>query len=115
MADSVEALIAAMYFDSGLEQVEKFIVENLKEEAEMASKNVGQKDYKTVLQEILQVHGEVKIKYEIIKEQGPDHDKTFTAQVSLNDKPLAIGEGKTKKAADMEAARKAIENLKEEK
>ncbi len=110
MADSVEAVIAAIYFDSGLEEAEKFIIENLKEEADIASKSVGQKDYKTVLQEKLQVHGEVHIKYEIIKEEGPDHDKKFTARVSCNGKKLAIGKGKTKKSAEMEAARKALNN-----
>ncbi len=108
MADSVEAVIAAIYFDAGLKEAEHFIVENLKEEALIASKNVGQKDYKTVLQEKLQVNGEVNIKYEIIKEEGPDHNKKFTARVSCNDKVLATGEGKTKKAAEMEAARKAM-------
>ena len=108
MADSVEAIIAAIYFDAGLEEVERFIIENLKEEAEIASKSVGQKDYKTVLQEKLQEHGVVNIKYEIIKEEGPDHDKLFTAKVSLNGKDLAIGEGKSKKLAEMEAAKNAL-------
>lgn len=105
MADSVEALIAAIYFDSGLEQAEKFIIENLSKETEIASKSVGQKDYKTVLQEYLQKNGEVKIQYNIIKEEGPDHDKKFTAEVRYNDKFLAQGEGKTKKSAEMEAAK----------
>ncbi len=108
MADSVEAIIAAIYFDAGLEEAERFIIENLKEEAEIASKSVGQKDYKTVLQEKLQEHGVVNIKYEIIKEEGPDHDKLFTAKVSLNGKDLAIGEGKSKKLAEMEAAKNAL-------
>ena len=108
MADSVEALIAAIYFDSGLEEAEKFIVDNLKDEIEIASKNVGMKDHKTVLQEKLQVHGNVDIKYEIINETGPDHDKTFTAQVKLNGKILATGTGKTKKQAEMDAADKAL-------
>lgn len=112
MADSVEAVIAAIYFDSGLEEAEKFIVENLKERAAVASKNVGQKDYKTVLQEKLQKQGEVHIEYEIIKEEGPDHDKRFTAQVKCNGKILAVGNGKTKKNAEMEAAKKALENWK---
>ncbi len=111
MADSVEALIAAIYFDSGIDEAEKFIVNNLKIAAEVASKNVGQKDYKTVLQEKLQIHGDVKIEYKIIKEQGPDHDKKFTAVVSCNGKLLQQGEGKTKKAAEMEAAKKAIEQM----
>jgi len=111
LADSVEAVIAAIYFDSDLGQAEKFIVENLKDEIEIASKNVGMKDYKTVLQEKLQIHGEVNIKYSIIKEKGPDHDKTFVAQVSCNGKNLAIGEGKNKKTAEMNAAQKALEVL----
>ena len=111
MADSVEAVIAAMYFDSGLEISEKFIIDNLKEEIRIASQNVGIKDHKTILQEKLQVNGNVDIKYEIIKEFGPDHDKTFTAEVKLNGKVLAQGEGKTKKQAEMDAADKALKTL----
>ena len=112
LADSVEAVIAAMFLDGGIEVAEKFIIENLKDEIKIASKNVGQKDYKTVLQEKLQEHGEVEIKYTILREIGPDHDKTFEAQVECNHKKLATGTGKSKKLAEMEAARKALENLK---
>ena len=111
MADAVEAVIAAIYFDGGLEEAEKFIISNLKDAAEIASKSVGKKDYKTVLQEELQKNGEVKIEYNIIKEEGPDHDKSFTAEVKCDGKFLAIGEGKTKKSAEMEAAKKALELL----
>ena len=112
LADSVEAVIAAIYLDGGLEEAKKFVIENLKEEIKIASQNVGQKDYKTVLQEKLQEHGEVKIEYKIINETGPDHDKTFEAQVECNNKKLATGKGKTKKHAEMEAAKRALENLK---
>ena len=112
LADSVEAVIAAMYLDGGIAVAAKFIVENLKDEIEIASKNVGQKDYKTVLQEKLQENGEVEIKYTILREFGPDHEKTFEAQVECNHKILATGIGKSKKQAEMEAARKALENLK---
>lgn len=112
LADSVEAVIAAIYLDGGIEEAQRFIVENLKQEIEIASKNVGQKDYKTVLQEKLQEHGEVEIKYTILREIGPDHDKIFEAQVECNHKKLAVGTGKSKKQAEMEAARKALENLK---
>ena len=108
LADSVEAVIAAMFIDGGLEPAKKFIVENLKDEIEIATKHVGQKDYKTVLQEELQKNGDVKIEYKIIKETGPDHDKTFEAEVSLNGKVLASGVGKSKKEAEMQAAKKAI-------
>ena len=111
LADSIEATIAAIYFDSGLEEAEKFIIENLKDAIEISTKNVGMKDHKTVLQEKLQINGEVNIKYVIINEQGPDHDKIFTAEVSCDNKKLAIGKGKTKKQAEMEAARIALENM----
>lgn len=63
-----------------------------------------------MLQEKLQKHGEVKIEYEIIKEFGPDHDKSFVSQVKCNGKILAVGEGKSKKEAQMQAAKKALEN-----
>ena len=112
MADSVEAVIAAMYLDGGLDVASKFIIKNLKESIEIATKHIGQKDYKTVLQEILQKNGNVNIEYEIIKEQGPDHDKLFTAEVKCNGKVLAIGDGKSKKLAEMEAAKSAINNIK---
>ncbi len=109
MADSVEAVIAAMYFDGGLEVSEKFIIENLKDEIEIATKHVGIKDHKTILQEKLQEHGNISIRYEIISETGPDHNKIFESQVKVNGKALASGKGKTKKQAEQEAARKALE------
>ena len=109
LADSVEAIIAAMYLDSGLEPVKKFIITHLKDAVEQASKSVGLKDYKTVLQEKLQAHGDVHIEYDIIHESGPDHDKRFTAQVKCNGKVLAKGEGHSKKSAETEAARLAMQ------
>ena len=111
LADSVEAIIAAMTIDGGIEIARRFIIENLRDAIEQASKNVGIKDYKTVLQEKLQVNGNVKIVYEILKEEGPDHDKKFVAQVSCDGKILAIGEGKSKKLAEMQAANHALKKL----
>ena len=112
LADSVEAVIAAIYLDGGLANAQEFIINNLKEDIKLASKNVGQKDYKTVLQEILQKNGDVDIRYKIIKESGPDHEKTFSSEVIYNGKILASGEGNSKKHAEMEAAKHAIESLK---
>lgn len=109
LADSVEAVIAAIFIDGGLEPAKTFIIDNLKDAIDIATKHVGEKDYKTVLQEELQKNGEVKIEYTIIGESGPDHDKTFEAEVSLNGKVLANGMGKSKKEAEMQAARKALE------
>lgn len=112
LADSVEAVIAAIYLDGGIEEADRFIIENLKSEIETATKHVGDKDYKTVLQEKLQEHGDVRIEYETIGESGPDHNKKFKAQVKCNGKILAEGEGKSKKEAQMYAAKKALEDLK---
>lgn len=95
--------------DSNLDEAKRFIIENLKEYIEISSNNVGQKDYKTVLQEKLQVHGNVKIEYILINSKGPDHDKTFIVEVKCDGKSLAIGEGKTKKSAEMNAAKLALE------
>lgn len=109
LADSVEAIIAAIYFDGGLENAKKFIIDNLEDAMKDAHDTVGQKDYKSVLQEKLQEQGEVEIEYKIINEQGPDHDKTFTSEVIVNGKVLGIGSGKSKKHSEMEAARRVLE------
>ena len=111
LADCVEAIIAAIYYDSNLENAEKFVIENLKDEIEMSTKNVGKKDYKTVLQEELQRNGNVDIKYNVIKTEGPDHDKTFVVEVVGNQRRLAIGEGKSKKQAEMQAAKIAMDRI----
>ncbi|MDO5557292.1 MAG: ribonuclease III [Clostridia bacterium] len=112
LADSVEAVIAAIYFDAGLDMAEKFIIENLREEIKLSSKNVGMKDFKTVLQEKVQVNKENKIEYKLLREDGPDHNKTFTVCVEINGKRIAEGTGHTKKKAEMEAAKKTLEILK---
>lgn len=111
LADSVEAVIAAIYLDSGLEVVQKFILDNLSEAVKLATKNVGLKDYKTVLQEKLQENGDVDIKYTVVKEEGPDHNKKFTIELSCNNQKLSIGSGTSKKNAEMEAAKMALEKL----
>ena len=114
LADSIEAVIAAIFFDGGIENAEKFIINNLKEAIALSTKNVGMKDHKTVLQEKLQQNGEVSIRYTVIHTTGPDHDKTFTIKVECDGVELAIGEGKTKKHAEMNAAEKALLKLEKE-
>lgn len=111
MSDAVEALIAAIYLDSSLENAEKFIIDNLREYIDESTKHVGDKDYKTVLQEKLQVHGDVSIKYNVLKELGPDHEKVFIVEVVCDNKKLAEGMGKNKKQAEMDAAKNALNNM----
>lgn len=110
LADSVEAVIAAIFLDGGIEPAKEFIISNLAKEIEIATKNVGNKDYKTVLQEKLQQNGDVKIEYQIISELGPDHNKKFEVEVKCNGKFLAKGSGTSKKKAEMDAAKNALEN-----
>lgn len=111
MSDAVEALIAAIYLDSSLENSEKFIIDNLREYIDESTKHVGDKDYKTVLQEKLQVHGDVSIKYNVLNELGPDHEKVFIVEVVCDNKKLAEGMGKNKKQAEMDAAKNALNNM----
>lgn len=111
LADSVEAVIAAIFMDSNLENAEKFILLNLEKRIIDASKNVGMKDYKTVLQEELQKKGNVKIEYNVIEESGPDHNKKFVSEVICQGEKLAIGKGKTKKESETNAAKNALKNL----
>ena len=95
--------------DSNLEEAKKFIIDNLKEQIQIASTHVGQKDYKTVLQEKLQEKGNVKIEYVLIDSKGPDHDKTFVAEVKCEGKSLAIGERKNKKSSRNGSCKTSIE------
>ena len=108
LADMYEAVIAAVYFDSNLKQVKKLILRTLKPKIEYALTSKHLEDYKTVFQEKAQSIGVKEIKYEIISEEGPDHDKTFVAEVYCDGEAVAKGEGKSKKEAQTEAAKKAL-------
>ena len=112
LEDTTEAVIAAIYLDGGIRAAKKFIISNLKDAIEYATKHVGLKDYKTVLQEKLQVNGDVKIEYIIVKEHGPDHKKIFEVELRCQGKYLARGKGRSKKAAEMQAAQRALEGVK---
>lgn len=107
LADAVEAVIGAIFLDAGIEKAKEFILPNIIPQIEDYIRN-GNKDYKTQLQEKLQVHGDVKIEYKLVEEKGPDHEKIFVVEVYCNDKLLGKGEGKSKKEAEMKAAQTAL-------
>lgn len=107
LADAFEAVIGAIYLDSGIESVKDFILKNVVGAIEDYIKHGG-KDYKTRLQEKLQVNGDVKIEYKLVEEKGPDHNKSFVSEVYCNGSFLGRGEGKSKKEAEMEAAKQAL-------
>lgn len=109
LADAFEALLAALYLDGGLEVAKNFLLPYLKEFAPQALKGETFKDYKTILQEIVQKNPSEVVKYVIVSEQGPDHNKVFVAQVHLNRNIIGTGEGKCKKDAEQMAAKVALE------
>ena len=107
LADAVEAIIGALFLDGGLDESKKFILNHIASQVEICVKD-GNKDYKTQLQEKLQVNGDVKIEYKICGTKGPEHNKIFIAEVYCNGKFMGRGEGKNKKEAEMAAAREAL-------
>ncbi|MGL5149994.1 MAG: ribonuclease III [Clostridium sp.] len=110
-ADAVEALIAAIYLDKGLEFAREFILTTFKETINKAINNEIVLDFKTKLQELLQKEGDVDIVYEIIKFEGPPHRRKFFTNVTINNKEIGVGEGFSKKEAEQMAAKRALMKL----
>ena len=108
LADALEAVIAAIYLDGGLEEAKRFIFEYMEQIIENSIKGKIFRDYKTYLQEILQSKGEQNIWYKLIEEKGPDHNKRFVMEVGVDDEVLGVGEGKSKKDAEQVAAKSAL-------
>ncbi|MCX7911951.1 MAG: ribonuclease III [Dehalococcoidales bacterium] len=110
LAGAFEALIAAIYLDQGIEvtqQLVRRLFSGLWQELTTTSIH----DYKSRLQEITQARFQQIPSYHLVKEDGPPHDRTFTVEVRLNDTVLGTASGKSKKAAETAAARKALEDL----
>lgn len=111
LSDAVEAVIAAVYLDQGMEVARKFVISNFMPLMEMAYRNEIVFDYKTRLQEILQENGEVEIRYEIVKYEGPPHRRKFFSKVVIDNITMGKGEGYSKKESEQLAARDALEKL----
>ena len=108
LSDAFEALIGAVYLDGGLEKVRTLILKQLGETIMHSINGMITLDFKTELQEMVQGKGERSILYEIIDETGPDHNKIFVAQVSIDGIVAGTGKGKTKKEAEQNAAKAAL-------
>lgn len=119
LANCMEAVIAALYLDAGIEKTRRFVEKEviapsilpLREQLEHSS-SIG--DYKSALQELLQAQKQGQPQYTVKAESGPDHRKRFLVEVRLpqnGTKPLARGVGGTKKVAEQQAARRAIQKL----
>lgn len=111
LAGAMEALIAAIFLDQGLAVAGDFILSLLaKELPQVITQNVGV-DYKSQLQELVQSRERLTPIYRIVEATGPDHDRRFTVEVMVGDTVLGKGSGKSKKLAETDAARSALERL----
>ena len=108
LADMVEATLAAIYLDGGIEKAKEVIFDAYGHIIDAAALGKLNFDYKTALQEKLQEKGSVKIEYLLVKDEGPAHDKTFTMAVVTDNKILGTGVGKTKQEAAQQAAKAAL-------
>lgn len=111
LADCVEAIIAAIYLDSGLDKAKEFILENFMYIIKKAIKKEIVWDYKTKLQEGVQKNGNANIKYSLIKFEGPPHRRKFFVKVVINDEDFGYGIGYSKKEAEQNAAKQAFFKL----
>ena len=110
LSDAMEAVIGAIYLDGGFANAKEFIMKFILTDID---KKQLFYDSKTILQEVVQGEHE-QLSYVLTEESGPDHDKSFTVEVHIGDKCVRMGKGHTKKAADQEAAYKALLILKPE-
>jgi ribonuclease-3 len=108
LADAFEALIAAIYLDGGLHEAEKFVMMFMPEKEKLLSGKPLLKDYKTVLQEIIQQNPEKNITYYLEDEKGEAHNKIFTSSVMLNGSKIGTGTGRSKKEAEQNAAKETM-------
>ncbi len=121
LVNALEAIIAALYLDAGLEEAHRFILRTILEpELDEVKQHGGAKlpimDYKSALQEAVHASGRPQPRYVLVKEEGPDHRKMFTIEAhvlpsSTEDEFVGQGQGSTKKAAEQAAARRAWEHL----
>lgn len=107
LADTVEAIIGAIYLDRGIVKAKEFINKNILIRVDEIIKK-PLKDAKSTLQEIVQAKGYLTPKYNVVKEIGPDHAKIFVVEVAINGDVLSTGEGKSKAEAEQQAAEEAL-------
>ncbi len=111
LADAFEAVVGAIYLDASYGEARRFILSHLKRYLDLVDSGEYGKDYKTLFQEFVQRDGEQLIEYVLLREEGPDHNKTFYMAVRVQGKILGEGSGKTKKDAEQQAAYEALQAL----
>ena len=109
LADAVESVIAACFLDGGMDAARRFIDTFVL--TDVPVKKLRNADYKTALQELVQQKKNQTLSYALVGESGPDHDKRFEVEVSLNGQVIGTGSGSSKKRAEQMAAKAALENM----
>jgi ribonuclease-3 len=111
LADAFESLVGAIFLDQGLDAARDFVLSQLVSHLERVKAEGVGRNYKALLQELTQARFKQLPTYRVVEASGPEHDKGFTVEVILGDRVLGVGSGKSKRAAEMEAARSAWEKL----
>jgi len=111
LEDAFESVIGAVYLAYGWEVAYEYVTRQLVGEFAQIENGGRQKDYKTMLQELVQKDGSGRVAYEMLEESGPDHDKTFVFAVNVNGKFMGRGTGRSKKEAAQHAAKIALDKL----
>ena len=112
LADAVEAVLAAVYLDGGIDEARALVHRILLEKEPEQGVESRRRDCKTELQELVQRKPNQELRYELVSESGPDHAKVFTVAVMLNGQVVGLGSGHSKKEAEQSAARTALEQMK---
>jgi ribonuclease-3 len=111
LADAYEALIGAIFLDSGYEAAKEFLNEEIFTKLDIKWLNQFDENHKSKFLEYAQAHTDYVPEYSVIKEEGPEHNKLFTVEVYIAGNCLGIGKGKSKKKAEQESAKNALQNL----
>lgn len=111
LSDAYESLIGAIFLDRGYDAAKEFLNNQIFKKLDVKWLNQFDENYKSKLLEYTQANTDFVPDYKVINQEGPEHNKLFTVEVSINERALGIGKGRTKKQAEQEAASNALKNL----
>ena len=111
VADAYEAIVCAVYLDGGLESAREFIRKTLLNYSNQLLEKDKHRNYKSILQEYIQSEHKIQPQYKVIEIRGPDHNREYTVEVSVKTVRKGVGKGRSKKIAEQEAAKHALEDM----
>lgn len=114
LADAFEAILGALYLDLGFDEARAFVFDLLDEHVDLETIAEQRSNFKSMLLEHVQADGQTQPAYHVVAEEGPSHDRRFTVEVVVDNQPLGLGRARSKKKAEQQAAREALNRLREE-